>query len=159
MDKIESLGESFSFRKSEKKRIKKHKLNPPKFVSFFESASSEELANEYSLNTNHDECLEELLDQIHERGDKLKDSATMVNIKQYRDAVKAFLSFVVDHMFEVEKKISGVSVFKKKRLTLIHNVDSKLESLVTDILRGQAKQLDILSRVDEINGLLVNILS
>ncbi len=159
MDKIDPLGESFSFRKSDKKRVKKKNLRSPSFVSFFESASSEEAGDEYPSHTYHGESLEELLDEVHEMGDKLKGSATMAHIKEYRDTVKAFLSFVVDHMFEVEKKISGVNVLKKKRLTLVKKIDRELETLVKDILRGQAEQLEILAKVDEINGLLVNIIS
>jgi len=160
MDKIESLGESFSFRKSDKKRIRKKDLSrPPSFVSMFESLSEEEGINEDSTPYAHGETLEELLDEIHEVGDQLKGSANMLNIKKYRNAVKAFLEFVVNTMFRVEKKVSGVNVLKKKRLTLIRTVDRRLESLVAAILSGQAEQLDILSRVDEINGLIVDIIS
>jgi uncharacterized protein YaaR (DUF327 family) len=37
-------------------------------------------------------------------------------------------------------------------------VDEKLEKLAADILGGQLKQLDLLHRVEEINGLLINML-
>ena len=48
---------------------------------------------------------------------------------------------------------------KKKRFTLVKVIDEKLESLVAEILRGQSEQLKILERIEEINGLIVDIIS
>jgi uncharacterized protein YaaR (DUF327 family) len=41
---------------------------------------------------------------------------------------------------------------------LIQVVDQKLEQLAAGILTGQASQLELLARVDEIAGLLVDLL-
>ena len=46
----------------------------------------------------------------------------------------------------------------RKKYTLVQVADRKLEELAVAILSGQAAQLDILARVEEINGLLVNML-
>ena len=77
----------------------------------------------------------------------------------YRDAVKRFLKYALDRMIEVKEQISGVNVLKRKRFTVIKVIDQKLESLVWAVLQGQEAQMDILDRVDEINGLVVDVVS
>ena len=40
---------------------------------------------------------------------------------------------------------------------MIRVIDGKLESLAAHVLKGQAEQLDVLRRINEINGLLVDL--
>jgi len=86
------------------------------------------------------------------------ESPTLENIKQYREAVREVLSFVLRHLLTVEERTSGSSVHKRKRFTQIRIVDQRLEQLVSAVLRDQGRQLDILDRVNEIRGLLVNLM-
>jgi uncharacterized protein YaaR (DUF327 family) len=50
-------------------------------------------------------------------------------------------------------------VQKRKRFTQIRVIDQRLEQLVTAVLQNQGKQLNILERVNEIRGLLVNLIT
>jgi uncharacterized protein YaaR (DUF327 family) len=47
---------------------------------------------------------------------------------------------------------------KRKVYHLIQVVDQKLETLASGILSGQLRQLEILARLDEITGLLVDLM-
>ena len=73
--------------------------------------------------------------------------------------MQAFLRHVVDHMLEVEETTSGVNLAKRKRYTLVHVIDGKLETLAASVLSAQREQLGILAQVDEINGMLVDLVS
>jgi uncharacterized protein YaaR (DUF327 family) len=105
-----------------------------------------------------EDALKELLDGVHSTGDALKNRPFPEEIKQYKKAVRDFLHYVVENGYTVEAQISGVSQFKRKKFTLVQIVDRKLEQLAAAILTGQSSQMDILARVEEINGLLVNLL-
>jgi hypothetical protein len=65
---------------------------------------------------------------------------------------------VVERGLIVEENVSGRNVLNRKKFALIKVIDEKLERLALGILQTQKDQFDILARVDEINGLLVDLL-
>ena len=158
MDKIEALGEGFSLRKRTKKGSRKKKADFS-FTSYISEAAKEESISgntEYHFSS---ENLEEALDEIYSQGDALVKASTMENVRRYKSAVTAFLQYIMAHILKIEEKTSGVNPLKRKRYVLIHIVNKKLEQLAVDVLKGQGEQLNILERVDEINGLLVNLVT
>ncbi|TFG85238.1 MAG: DUF327 family protein [Spirochaetales bacterium] len=100
----------------------------------------------------------ELLDAVHSSGDDLKHDANMENIKAYKRAVRNFIHYVVERAYVVEERVSGRNVLKRKKFTSIAVIDEKLERLAADVLSSQKDRLDILRRLDEIHGLLVDLL-
>lgn len=105
-----------------------------------------------------EDALKELLDGVHGAGDSLKNRPFSEEIKQYKKAVRDFLHYIVKNGYTVEEQISGANLLKRKKFTLVQVVDRKLEQLAAGILAGQSSQIDILARVEEINGLLVDLL-
>lgn len=101
---------------------------------------------------------EQLLDDIHVLGEQLVRTSTLVNLERYRDAVRTFMRVVVDESLEVQETESGANVLNRKRYSTIAVVDQKLERLAGALLATQAEPLQILARVQEIEGLLVNLL-
>ena len=105
------------------------------------------------------EDLEALLDNVNEVGERLRESASLAVVQDYKRAVRDFLAYVVRKTLAVEQHDSSPSVLKRKRFTLIQVIDQKLERLAAGILLDQRPQLEILRRIDEISGLLVDLLS
>jgi uncharacterized protein YaaR (DUF327 family) len=103
--------------------------------------------------------LETLLDAVHESGDKLKENPSVDLVQDYKKAVRDFVHYVVERSFAVEQKTSGRSILKRNAYFRISVIDAKLEKLAAEILRNQRDNLEILRRVDEINGLLVDLFS
>lgn len=99
----------------------------------------------------------ELLDDVFESGDNLKRRSDVESLRTYKEAVRRFLSVVVKRGLEVEQRQSGAGVLKKKRYALVRVIDEKLERLAAAMVSNQRNQIDLLSRIDEINGLLVDL--
>ena len=161
MDRIDPLAGFFPFRKPEKKKPK-NRAELLKFSAKLESIQQheeEELTAELNGEAEYKANLEERLDKVHEQGERLKDLPTIENVQKYRKAVGSFLKYAFARMFTVEKNISGVNILKRRYFTRIKVIDRKIERLVADILQNQAAQLDIIARVDEINGLLIDLLT
>jgi uncharacterized protein YaaR (DUF327 family) len=119
-----------------------------------------------------EEALQGLLDDVHSAGDALKDHPFPEEIKRYKQAVRDFIHYVVENGYAVEKQ-TGIPNYLKPGFKgqrgsdaakgrtgfhLIQVVDRKLEQLAAGILAGQTSQLDLLARIDEIAGLLVDLL-
>jgi len=105
-----------------------------------------------------EEALQKLLDDVHSAGDALKERPMDEEIRRYKQAVRGFLHYVVKNGFDTKEQASGVNIMKRKVHTLVQVVDQKLEQLASAVLSGQSSQLDLLARLEEINGLLVDLL-
>lgn len=106
-----------------------------------------------------EKVLEALLDDVHSAGDTLKDRQNPDTIVAYKSAVKSFVGYVVSRAFDVTVSTSGGNVLKRKKFTQIEVIDAKLEELARGILLNQKNQLGVLERIEEINGLLIDLVS
>lgn len=159
MDKVDPLSSGFSFRRSKTNRGKrKERIQTQPFSSILETTADEQVVGGGHDLLDGDGQLEELLDTVHDKGEELKREPTLANIRVYKRAVRGFLAYVVKHGLVAEEHVSGTNVLKRKKFTLLKIVDRKLEQLAAGVLRGQQEQLRILKQVDEIHGLLVDLL-
>ncbi len=101
--------------------------------------------------------LEPLLDAVHETGDRLKENPTVDLVQAYKKAVRDFVHYVVERSYSVEQKSSGRNVLKRNIYYRVAVIDESLERLAAEILRNQRDKLEILRRVDEINGMIVDL--
>ena len=112
-----------------------------------------------------EEALTKLMDAVHSAGSDLLGRPFHDEIINYKKAVREFLNYVVKNGYEIEK-IQGI----KKRVvlrgeaewksTVFHQVkiiDQKLEELAAAILSGQSTQLERVSKMEIITGLLVDL--
>ncbi len=161
MERIESLDGSYLSGRSRRKRSKStKKLKAKSFDSVVEeSAQDQSPYFDLDDNSEHRENLEELLDEVHETGEILVESQSLEIIKRYRRAVRSFLDYVVSNMLAVEEQTSGSNILRRKRFTQVKIIDGRLERLVAEVLQNQGKQLDLLEKIDEIRGLLVDLIT
>jgi uncharacterized protein YaaR (DUF327 family) len=103
-----------------------------------------------------------LKDAVDMAGDELAEKASAEAFASYRTAVSQFMRYVVKNSFEIHKfKRPGYNKKGKPRdpAIQIETINRKLESLASDLLYNHADKLRLLARVDEINGLLVDLLA
>jgi uncharacterized protein YaaR (DUF327 family) len=160
MDKIERSGEKPVFGKSDRKKSQRNApLTNKNFHSILNPyVNKTENVYEPDEREHRNAPLEKLLDDVYEKGEKLKESPTFERIKSYKNSIKHFMDYIVRNTIKMEEKQSGANILKRKRFTILEIVDKKLESLVSEVLSSQKDQVSILNKVDEINGLLVDLL-
>ena len=162
MDRVDALSGSSEYFKKNKKKIDKKRGKKINFLSILDSQkiSNEdlnlEIENAYIESSDN---IEDVLDKVFETGEKLKNNQSLENIKIYKNTVKQFLEYIVKNTLKIEEKTSGINILKRKKFILIKVIDKKLESLAVDVLNRQAKQLDILKKIEEINGLIVDLIT
>lgn len=110
--------------------------------------------------TNQEEMLnlEESLLEISKIGSELKKRINSSNLIKYKNAIRSFFKMVYKNAFLVSEEISSRSNILQKKYTIIKIVDEKLNKLAISIMQNQVEQFDILSKLEEIQGLLVNLL-
>jgi uncharacterized protein YaaR (DUF327 family) len=161
MDKIDSVGESFSNKSLRKKTRKKKSPAVGAFSSLLHSAAAEEEETADSVTGERSAAvgpLQELLDDVTALGEALLKTPTLNNVRRYREGIKYFLKYLVAHVLEIEERTSGANILKRKKYMLIQIVDQKLDALAREFLSRQKQPIDVAGRIDEINGLLVDLL-
>lgn len=141
-------------RKARQEGIKK---KPPLFKTTLDKAQEEKTA-ETQETVATEKPLQELLDEVTQAGEALKEKPLLDRIVAYKEAVRRFMYYVVHHSFDIEEKTSGFNILKRKKYTLLKVIDTRLEQLAAGILSGQLSQIQILAQLDEIKGLLINLL-
>lgn len=109
-----------------------------------------------------DDALVFLKDRITMAGDDLVARMTNDAFAKYREAVQQFAKFVVKNSFALEKRErlrSRADSGRKKPFAQIEVINAKLNDLASQILRNQMDRLELLKKTEEIQGLVVDIIS
>ncbi|MCR4695550.1 MAG: YaaR family protein [Pseudobutyrivibrio sp.] len=103
------------------------------------------------------EKLTSLLKDISVQGKLLSEHMDIRDMKRYRGLVKDFLNEVVNrsHKFSRENFLDRRG--RHRVYGMIKLVDEKMDELATALVQDEKDHIDILNRVDEIRGLLLDI--
>lgn len=101
-----------------------------------------------------DKELKEKLQKINELGNEIKDKPNLDKIKQYKQYVKEYLSFVLKHYYKLSQ---NYGMYSTQILTRVEVINKKIEELTDDFMKQQMENINIISRIDEISGLLIDL--
>ena len=109
--------------------------------------------NKVSISKSKEE-VDKYLNQVKDIGRDLANTRGYSHVIRYKQAIQKYLKSVVDYTYETDKKDSFWSnnYFKTVRV-----VDEKLESLTKSVLENEKTNIDIISEIDQINGLLIDL--
>lgn len=103
------------------------------------------------------QLLQELLDEVDKKGRDLVENRTVESLFAYKNLVKSFIEEAVDYGLKISEKRGYGRAGRTKILRSVENVDEKLLQLTDLVLQKETKHINILSKVGEIKGLLVNL--
>ncbi len=107
---------------------------------------------------NMKEKLESLMEHINEQGQRLADRVTLQDLMLYKRMIAQFLDISVRGMLEFRKDDYWDRSGRHHIYALVKKVDSNLEALTKEVLSSQKDHLIILSYIDDIRGLLMDML-
>ena len=110
--------------------------------------------------TERGEQLRDCLEQVTRAGRRLQQAPSYSALREYRSSVQGFLQQSLAALYQTEEVLGRLnySTGQRKKYCLIQVIDEKLEQLVRAVLNEQRANLEILRRIEEINGLLVDLL-
>ncbi len=115
-----------------------------------------------------------LKDAVDIAGDELQRKQDRASIDRYREKVSQFIKFIVKNNYEVvvqqRKKFNPVTgkweipISRKSGKPVdpriqIRVINEKLNQFTSDFLYNHRKNLNMLARIEEINGLIVDLLA
>ena len=113
------------------------------------TSAIEEVQLQQRLNT--------LLDEITNKGERIAQHMDIRDMKKYRGLVKDFLNEVVtrSHKFSRENFLDRKG--RHRVYGIVRLVDENLDELASELVKEEVDHISILSKIGEIQGLLLDI--
>lgn len=100
------------------------------------------------------EDIKKNLESVKKAGERLVLTQNYGDISKYKNAVKEYLKSVVDNMYSLDK---NSSFWEHQYYKNVKIVDNKLEDMTSKLLSEEKENIDIVSTVDMIQGLLIDM--
>lgn len=94
---------------------------------------------------------------IQQQGDRLAKSMTVRELAIYRNMVKKFLEETARRGVILKETKGWDRRGRGKRYKLLEEIDAALLNLADDLLESEQGRIDLLGRVGEIRGMLINL--
>lgn len=103
------------------------------------------------------EKLGNMMEQITEQGEKIAKHMDIKDMRKYRELVKGFLNEVVNrsHKFSRENFLDRRG--RHRVYGIVKLVDKNLDELAGELVKEEKNHLEIVGRIDDIRGLLLDI--
>lgn len=103
------------------------------------------------------EQLTRLLGDISSTGDRLARTRSLRELARFKMLVKRFLQEAVNYGFETKQSHTWNRFGEGRRLKIVQTIDRHLVELTEDLLNEEKETIDLLDKIGEIKGLLINL--
>ena len=103
------------------------------------------------------EKLNSMMEQITVQGDKISKHMDIKDMKKYRELVKGFLNEVVSRSHEFLRENFLDRRGRHRVYGIVRLVDKNLDDLAGELVKDEKDHLAIISKIDDIRGLLLDI--
>ena len=102
--------------------------------------------------------LQELKKEIDDQGSRLSERTDVKEYEKYRRLIKEFIDEIVSNGYTFQKEEAYASRGRRRYIATVRIIDEKLDELGKEVMKEQADQIGILSRIDDIRGLLLDMM-
>jgi len=102
--------------------------------------------------------LSDMKQEIDEQGKRLADRVDVKDFEKYRRLIREFLDEIVSNGYTFSREDAYASRGKHRYIATVRVVDEKLDALGKEVLKEQADKIEILNRIDDIRGLLLDLM-
>ena len=106
----------------------------------------------------HAAKLRDMIKNIDEQGARLSERVDVREFEKYRRLIREFLDEIVSNSYTFSKEDAYASRGRRRFIATVKIVDEKLDELGKEVIKDQADNIDILHRVDDIRGLLLDLM-
>jgi hypothetical protein len=101
--------------------------------------------------------LSSMMEEITEQGEKITKHMDIRDMRKYRELVKGFMNEIVNRSHEFSRENFLDRRGRHRVFGIIRQVDKNLDDLATELLKDEKDHITILGKVNEIQGLLLDI--
>ncbi|QGQ93662.1 DUF327 family protein [Paenibacillus psychroresistens] len=101
--------------------------------------------------------LNRMLEQIQMQGERLSKSMTVRELRQYKLLIKKFLEETARRGVQLRDTRGWDRRGRSKRYKLLEEIDENLLAMADDLLEHEQGRIEILQKIGEIRGMLINL--
>jgi uncharacterized protein YaaR (DUF327 family) len=116
-----------------------------------------EAAFKSTATENRKQLCETLLDKIDAEGVVLQKNPSVAGIKRYRQLVREFMKEALHHSYQVETDSKWDYSGNRKEYVIVKKVNQSLEELTDTFVSREKSQIDLIAKLDEIRGMLLDL--
>jgi uncharacterized protein len=105
----------------------------------------------------HIEQLNKLISEIEVAGQRLNKSRTFKDLVSYKNMVKNFVHEAVEFGLEIKQSFNWGTNGDSRTLKIIEKIDKDLLEVTKKLIDTEKNAIDILGKIGEIKGLLVDL--
>lgn len=105
----------------------------------------------------HSEQITRLLGNISEAGKRLSRSRNLRDMAKFKMLVQRFMQESVETGLKLNQSHTWNQYGEGRRLKIVKVIDEKLIELAEDLLDEEKSAIDLLDKIGEIKGLLINL--
>ena len=103
--------------------------------------------------------LKNLLERIDQQAQKLSERLDIAELKRYRSLVTEFIDISVRNSSEYKREHTLDGKGRHRIFGIVKKIDVELEALTREVLRGQKDYINVLAKLEDIRGMLVDIIA
>lgn len=143
------------------------KINKTMMPNVSEVAKNQEVAKDgdfkFTLLSKIEESelqskLDGMIKDITSQGEKIAKHMDIKDMKKYRELVKDFMNEVVTHSHKFSRENFLDKRGRHRVYGIVKLVDKNLDELAQELLNEEKNHLGILGRIDDIKGLLLDMI-
>lgn len=104
----------------------------------------------------HDK-IKEMINNISNQGNKIAEHMDIRDLKVYRTMISTFVNEVVSNSHKFSRENFLDKRGRHRVYGIVRLVNEKLDELAQELIKSEKNQIDILDRVGEIQGLILDI--
>ena len=100
-----------------------------------------------------------MMEEITQQGDKLGKRMDIRDMKNYRRLIKEFMNEIDSHSHEFSRENFLDKKGRHRVYGIVKKINQTLDELAAELLREEKDHLAILGKIDEIRGLILDIIT
>lgn len=101
--------------------------------------------------------LNNMMQEINVQGDKISKHMDIKDMKKYRELIKNFINEVVTHSHKFSRENFLDRRGRHRVYGIVKLIDKNVDELAQELLKEEKNHLNILGKIDEIKGLLLDL--
>ncbi len=102
--------------------------------------------------------LNALIEEIGSQSERIKKRRDVVDMRRYRELIKEFMNEVVTHSHKFSRQNFLDRRGRHRVYGIIKLIDQNLDELAGELIKDEQDVIAILNKIDEIRGLLLDLL-
>jgi uncharacterized protein YaaR (DUF327 family) len=100
---------------------------------------------------------ENILQQIDAISERLKKGPTPADVKRYRSLIAEFVKEASGESYDIHEETHWDHEGNRKNFLLVKQINRSVEELLDTVMDQEKKQIDVVAKLMEIRGMLVDL--